>query len=390
MLTGVHPFGGRSPEDYVRERAEPDLARLPELDQQVIARALHADPRKRWPSCTDMLLALEGTSPELNQQLADKPDAFATLLHNTRSVSKASVYTGVAPAALNQIIAEIINAAGGSVPVPAPSSTLDAATADRLHHRFQAGMPLGTTRGKIEEYSKELGAVVHKQDDAGCVLHVQMPASFWQHWLGRQPVLEIDVRLARVNPMSATPVEITAQVRALYCNSKQSRDLLQQTGTAVIEALQSHLLVDSDKRVQDRLLWPHGLHVIPLQPDGIQDEPILCRGKDISPTGIGFYLPHELMTADVLIELPNTLHPPAVMIPATLVRAKRLRRRLVRRGRHLPRAGTAPFAGGDLHLAHSFRTRGEVAHRRAVDPAGRAIPHGRRRWHDSMGAVDAI
>jgi serine/threonine protein kinase len=323
MLTGVHPFQGRGAEDYIRAGAEADLARLPELDRQVIARALHPDPRERWPSCTDMMLALEGTSPELNQQLVEKPDAFTTLLQSARTTRKASVYTGVAPAALNQLIAELINASGGSVRVPQGAPALSATDANCLTHTFQAGMPLGTARSKIEEYSKELGARVHKQDDAGCTLHLHMPATFWQHWLGREPTLEIDVRLARVNPMSATPIEVTARVRPLHCSAKQASDLVQRTGTAVIEAMQSHLLVDSEKRVQDRLLWPHGLNVIPLQPDGIQDEPILCRGKDISPTGIGFYLPHELMTADVLIELPNTLHPPAILIPATLVRAKR-------------------------------------------------------------------
>ncbi len=35
-----------------------------------------------------------------------------------------------------------------------------------------------------------------------------------------------------------------------------------------------------------------------------------------------FYLPEELDTADVLIELPNAIHE-GVIIPATLVRAKR-------------------------------------------------------------------
>ena len=54
-----------------------------------------------------------------------------------------------------------------------------------------------------------------------------------------------------------------------------------------------------------------------------RDEPIECRCKDISRTGIGFYLPHELHTPQVLIELPNTLIPPSVAVPATLVRAKR-------------------------------------------------------------------
>ena len=35
------------------------------------------------------------------------------------------------------------------------------------------------------------------------------------------------------------------------------------------------------------------------------------------------YLPHELETSEVLIELPNDLHPPAICLPASLVRVLR-------------------------------------------------------------------
>ena len=282
MLTGVHPFGGQSPEVYAARRTLPELARMPELDREVITRALHPNPAERWSSCTEMLLALEGTSPELNQMLLDRPDSFATLLENCRGSKKSSVYTGISPTALNQVIAEIINSAGGNIGVPAMPPTLDGDDAGTLVHTFQAGLPLGTARGKLEEYGRELGVRVCRQDDNGCVLHLQLSASFWQQWLGREPALEIDVRLARVNPMSATPIEVTARVRALRCSVKQGRDLLEKTGTDLIDALQKHMLVNSEKRVQDRLLWPHAVTVIPLQPGGARDEPMggICRGKD--------------------------------------------------------------------------------------------------------------
>jgi serine/threonine protein kinase len=323
MLTGVHPFQGQSPASHVRRGTGPDLARLPDLDRVVIARALDADPQKRWPSCTEMLLALEGTSPELNQQLAEKPDSFTQLLNNTRGSKKTSIYTGVSPADLNQVLADIIAHAGGDYDAGAGTAATLAAGDNVLHHTFQAGVPLGTARGKLEDYARELAAQVLRQDDKGCVLRLQLPANFWQHWLGRAPALEIEIGLARVNPMSATPIEVTACVRALQCTPKQGHDLVEHTGTDLIDALQKHLLVNSEKRVQDRLLWPHDLTIVPLQCDGRRDEPIVCRGKDISHTGVGFYLPHELHTADVLIELPNTLNGAPTTVPATLVRAKR-------------------------------------------------------------------
>jgi hypothetical protein len=268
-----------------------------------------------------MFLALEGTSPELNQQLLARPDSFAKMLENSRGNQKTSIYTGVSPADLSRLIAGIITNAGGTADAGAPA--LLSEEENTLQQTIVAGIPLGVARGKLEDFSRELGARVHRQDDSGCVLHLRLPANFWQHCLGHEPALEIDVRLARLNPMSATPIEVIARVRPLQCSASQGRTLVEKTGADLIDTLQKHLLVNSEKRIQDRLLWPYDVTITPLLPDGERDESIVCRGKDISHTGLGFYLPHELPTADVLIELPNPLATEPVAIPATLVRAKR-------------------------------------------------------------------
>jgi len=122
--------------------------------------------------------------------------------------------------------------------------------------------------------------------------------------------------------VSATPIEVAATLRTIRCNEKQSRKILEEMGPGILENLRQLLLVNSNKRTQDRLLWPHTVKIIPIQRNGERDEPVECRGKDISQSGVGFYLPEELDTADVLIELSNPVHPD-VTIPATLVRAKR-------------------------------------------------------------------
>ena len=75
--------------------------------------------------------------------------------------------------------------------------------------------------------------------------------------------------------------------------------------------------------MQDRILWPHPVTICPLYHDGTRGEMIECAGKDISQTGMGFYLPHDLATAEVLIVLPNPHRTGPVKVPATLVRAKR-------------------------------------------------------------------
>jgi serine/threonine protein kinase len=324
MLTGIHPFRGQNPLTCRRKNLAPDLERLQETDRAVIARALHPNPEERWPSCTDMLLALEGTTPELHQELQEKPDYFTKLVETERHApTQLEIKLDASSADLNRIISDLVHGAGGPDDASAPAPAELFSDEEVLRHQFQVGVPLGTARGKLDAFRREVFAQLVGESDQGCLFGIAVPGRFWQRWLGHQPALHIDIKLARVNPMSATPIEVKTEMRAVSCGRRRALELLERMGPALLENLQKHLLISSEKRMQDRLLWPHPLTVIPIQANGERDDPIECRGKDISHTGIGFYLPHDLHTSQVLIELPNTLMPPCVTIPATLVRAKR-------------------------------------------------------------------
>lgn len=323
MLTGVHPFRGLGPKAYASKQTAPNLDRLPELDQTVIRRALDADPQKRWANCTEMLLALEGTSLELHKELQDKPDHFAALVEKERNTKKKSVYTGIDPTDIGELIARLITAAGGEVePTSSAAPILDAA-AGAIQFQFIAGLPLGAAHERMQTLCQHLAARMIRQDEASCVMHLDLPKSFWQQWWGQQPKLELQVEMARVNLMSATPIEIKTQVRALHCSRAKAAAVLENMGSEIFDQLQQHLLVNSEKRTKDRLLWPHTVKVIPIDSHGRQEEAVECRGKDLSQTGVGFYLPHDLGTSEVLIELPNPDGGAPVMIPGTLVRVKR-------------------------------------------------------------------
>lgn len=323
MLTGVHPFQGLSPQVYLAKKLSPSLDRLPDLDREVIRRALHPDPKQRWANCTEMLLALEGTSPELHKQLQDKPDHFAKLVETERHAKRQVAYAGMSPTDLNQAIADLINAAGGNVtPLVSLEPTLSAAH-DSVRCQFQAGLPLGAAQERLQAFCQQMFAHIIRQDESSCTMQFDLPANFWQQWWGRQPRLELRVEMARINLMSATPIEVKAELRALNCTKKKATELLEKMSLDLMENLQQHLIVNSEKRTKDRLLWPHTITVVPIDRMGQREEAIECRGKDLSQTGVGFYLPHELNTAEVLIEMPASQHSPAVTIPAILVRAKR-------------------------------------------------------------------
>lgn len=327
MLTGMHPFQRISA--AARRTAAPDLERLAPVDREVIARALHPDPQSRWPNCTEMMLALEGTSLEKLHALEQQDDRFTQLIaDNKKSVKKpvavgAGDARGAADGDLNLIIQQIIAKAGGGDTEVADTQIAPAFSEDLIEHKFHVGVPLGVARTRMEGFPLPWFGQIIRDDDRGLVFRISLPTSFWQQLFKKQTGLEVCVRFARVNPMSATPIEVTTTVQPLRKNHPASRDLLDELGPEITDNLEKLLMSDASKRNQDRLLWPHPLKVTPILADGALDEPIECRGKDISSTGLGFYLPHELNSSEVLIELPNDIQPPSISVPATLVRAKR-------------------------------------------------------------------
>jgi serine/threonine protein kinase len=324
MLTGVHAFRGPAKtQATVRTQIKPDLKLLPEPDREVIARALAVDPAGRWPSCRAMVSALDGVPVDEPQNSEEDSDRFAALL----AASRAGPITA-APVASQQnldgLIAELLSSLGGErAQAAAQEAPTLSAAGNLLQHKFQAGLPLGSARLKLEAFSQIWYAPLVHEDEHGCVFHLNLPTNFWKQWLARQPGLEIRVHMARVHALSATPIDINVEVRPVRCNKKRGSQLLQEMGLTLIDSIRSQLLIGSEKRMQDRLLWPHPVKVCPLFADGTRGETIECPGKDISQTGIGFYLPEELETSEVLIHLPNAIHPPAISVPARLVRAKR-------------------------------------------------------------------
>jgi serine/threonine protein kinase len=317
LLTGVHPLAGcqKGP-----GQGKPNLERLPDPDHEIIAKALDPDPAKRWLSLSAMVYALEGVQNQ--PESAEEADSFAAFLSASREEPKLARESSEEN--LNQLITELIAGVSGHwAKVSEEEVPTLSEAGDLLTHKFQVGLPLGSARLKLDSFCQQWFGQMIKDQGNSCVFHVNMPTNFWSQWIGRQPGLEIRIDLARVHVLSATPIEVAVQIRPFRCTKKRGRQLLQEMGASILDNLREHLLVNTEKRIQDRLLWPHPLKVCPVYEDGKRGETIQCTGKDISQTGIGFYLPDKLDTSDVLIHLPNGAHPASISVPATLVRAKR-------------------------------------------------------------------
>jgi serine/threonine protein kinase len=318
MLTGHHPFQGQDP----RKRPAPDLKKLSVKDQAIIQRALSENPAERFSSATELTLALEGI-PESQAQIEIQEDAFIKLLKTTRRVvglpSIKNISEGV-----HQKIADLVTSIGGKpegIVAEAPPLLLEENQV--LEHRFQVCTPLGSARQHIEPFFAELGGRPVRQDEACYEMSLPLDSTVWQRLRGKQPSLDVRIDLSRVHVMSATPVEVLVHISTRNLERAQALEILEKNGPAILERLRNHVLVGSNKRMHDRLLWPQPLEVVPVDAQGQLEDPIDCRGKDISFSGMGMYLPHELDTREVILRLPNFVHPPSLSIPATLVRAHR-------------------------------------------------------------------
>ena len=158
-----------------------------------------------------------------------------------------------------------------------------------LEHRFQVCLPLGSARQHLEPFLPQLGGQLVNKDETCYVVKLSLPSTFWQRVRRQEPNVEVRIELRRVHAMSATPVELMVRLSTHHVQREQSLKILEQNGPGVLERIRKCILLGSEKRMDDRLLWPHPLQIVPVHADGRKDEPIECRGKDISFTGLGLY-----------------------------------------------------------------------------------------------------
>jgi hypothetical protein len=155
---------------------------------------------------------------------------------------------------------------------------------------------------------------------------MQAPRSLWQRWTGQQPVMEIRLVIGAPEVTASADVQVRSEVclelRPRDCNREQAGELVRSLGPMLVESLRAHLRSNNVGRTQERMVWHHPLLVCSMQPDGAVGPAIECQGKDLSLNGIGFYLPGQLPSSQVMVHLPQTTVTPKMSVPARVVRAQ--------------------------------------------------------------------
>jgi serine/threonine protein kinase len=294
MLTGVPPWRGR-------RAGPPNLAPLTEADRAVLLRALDADPRRRFGSCTELVAALEAAGGAARIASGDGTDGEAA-----------------GPAAL---VAElIVEAGGGSVLVPPELWGPSPRGALQLQHHFAARLPATGARASFEGFRRQWNAQVLREGENSLVLQVPLPGSFWRRWLSARAALGVDLRWTRKAGRTGADLEVRIGA-AERC--KVDDDLLRQVAPLLLESLRAQLEAHPERRGRKRLAWTQPVRAWFQVDGGGWSEPIDGQGRDISLTGMGLYLPRVLPGPGVRLELTTPTRPEPVELCGHCVRVQR-------------------------------------------------------------------
>jgi hypothetical protein len=317
LLTGLHPF--RHPSG---PRRQPDLALLSAGDREVVGRALDRDPGRRFGRCTELMRALERAT-----QARERP-AVTPLTPLPPVITWPA--TRVVPAGpselvppLDQLLPRLLAGVGGGVQVQEHDGIRYLLHPGRaLQHRCAAWLPPGVAQIKLTGFAQQWGAKVVECDERTFVCYVALPGTLWQRCLGRQAGLEVRVRLRQSPAPTGKLTEVDVEMTPHGGGEARRAQLLWQGAPPLLESLRRHLQARPEQRHQPRLVCQQPLSVADVRGGLELAPPVPCQGKDISPLGIGFFLPDQPSGSQVYLNLDGAPAAVALGVLARIVRAR--------------------------------------------------------------------
>jgi serine/threonine protein kinase len=318
LLTGVHPYRGQSLQRLARGRARPapNLDLLTAHDREALVHALHPDPSQRYPSCGELVDALEG---------ADAVASLRTpLVASAPTIEAAPAHTLVhedprtALDCLNRILSEMGQAHSTT---PSDVGQGPQPSAEFLEQRCGARIYGQAIRLKLEGFRQQWNARIAREQPNALVYFVGLGHSMWRRCLGKEEAgLQVAIHLVRPRILTAHLAEIVIRITAVHCARVEGARLLAQAGPLLLKSIRSYLQATPERRTQDRLAFAHTVQVSPVFPGMGLGEAVPCQGKDISLGGVGFYLPQEPPAREIVINLPVGTADEVIALPAEVVR----------------------------------------------------------------------
>src|SRR5262249_12468172 len=142
---------------------------------------------------------------------------------------------------------------------------------------------------KLDGFRQEWQAQTARRADADFVFRVPVSATLWQRCLGQAPGLEVGVRLLPAPPEAGALTPVAVTIRPVGCGAAQAAEQLQGLGPVLLDGVRNSLEAQSVP-ARERFPFTRPVRVCPVV-RGRPGEMIAARGKDISLSGVGLYLP---------------------------------------------------------------------------------------------------
>jgi serine/threonine protein kinase len=296
MLSGFHPrprSGSGAHRRPTSGRALPpraapkiDLDLLPAPDRAVIGRALDANPRNRYESCTALVRALEGRADAGLDEDELPPVVFSAVLH--RAPAPELELPGV-----EQVVAALASesvlpvSAGPRLPAPGI-----VAAGVQFEYRYPIRLVPGVTRLKVHGFRKHWNARVAHEDDSVFVFHLNLPAPGPP---GSPPVtLEVRLQVRPADGPATGMSESHVLIRPLKEPPPAAARALESFAPRLLDSLRSFLQASPERRAEERWACPQPLRVYPLLASGGLGAPLPGVCKNISRGGVKFLLERAL------------------------------------------------------------------------------------------------
>jgi serine/threonine protein kinase len=322
MLTSTSPVRGRGN----RGKAPLYLDPLPGGDREPIARALSADPKRRFASCADLIEALDRPA----KVIAPAPAVVApapVVLPPVIAVAEKSLALpdGLELPPPSEVIGQLLGHTTGPTQIRQAddvSYLLEPGTL--LKHSCGTTLSLEALRGRLEEFRLHCSAEVFNSKLPGLWLAVPLSTSFWQRCLSRRPSIVIGVTVGTHELMAERLTSIRVEMHPVDMQPAAAGSALAEHGPALLKSLRGFIEAAPERRAQARLPFEHAVGVFPVLDEPRLGEALLCDGKDVLPGGIGLVAPKAPPSKYIYLQPLLTPQLSSLGLLGRVVRAQRL------------------------------------------------------------------
>ena len=305
MATGLHPLrpqNSRSRKETQKKSGAFDLTLVSAPERLAILRALESFPSRRFESNTEFIRTLEHALKQPGETPHKRPESLLVLPQS----AQVSFHPRLPCGSLDEFVTELVHLAAGGTQIQQTGRIRYTLEPGRhLSHRCPIDFA-GTALVRLEGFRQHWHAEMVKNEGGLVVFALSVNPGFWQKLIGKRMGLEIQVQLLPANGRRAKHAEISVVIRPFGCDREQAATLLQDMGPKILESVHAYLQDCRDQRGNERLTVSRPLRVSPVFAGSEIAEPIECVTKDISKTGIGFFLPTWLPTTEVYVNMPNS------------------------------------------------------------------------------------